>query len=54
MVLTIKGKQQLLWRTLDAKGDVLDILHQSRRNKKATEGIAKLFDVRCKGLSPSC
>ena len=33
----IKGVKYWLWRAVDAKGDVLDILVQSRRNKAAAK-----------------
>ncbi|MCK5477711.1 MAG: IS6 family transposase, partial [Methylococcales bacterium] len=33
--LTINGQRQYLWRAVDQDGDVVDILVQSRRNKKA-------------------
>ena len=33
--LSINGRRQYLWRTVDQDGDVVDILVQSRRNKKA-------------------
>ena len=35
VVIRIKGKTYWLWRAVDANGDVLDILVQSRRNKAA-------------------
>lgn len=35
MVITIKGDKYWLWRAVDASGDVLDILMQSRRNADA-------------------
>ena len=35
MVITIKGVKHWLWRAVDSNGDVLDVLLQSRRNKKA-------------------
>ena len=35
MVLTIRGKKHYSWRAVDQDGNVLDILVQSRRNKKA-------------------
>lgn len=35
MVVTIKGQQYYLWRAVDAKGNVLDILLQGHRNPKA-------------------
>ncbi len=37
MVLTIRGKKHYLWRAVDQDGNVLDILVQSRRNKKAAK-----------------
>ena len=33
--LNINGQSQYLWRAVDQDGDVVDILVQSRRNKKA-------------------
>ena len=35
VVITIKGRKHWLWRAVDANGDALDILVQSRRNTKA-------------------
>ena len=35
VVVTIRGKKHWLWRAIDADGDVLDILVQTRRNAKA-------------------
>ena len=32
---SINGKRMYLWRAVDSEGEVLDILVQSRRNKKA-------------------
>ena len=37
VVLTLGGKQHYLWRAVDQDGNVLDILVQSRRNKKAAK-----------------
>lgn len=34
VVITIRGKKHWLWRAIDARGDVLDILVQTRRNTK--------------------
>lgn len=45
--LRINGKLQYLWRAVDQDGDVLDILVQSRRNKKAA---TKFFRKLLKGL----
>ena len=33
--VTLNGRQQYLWRAVDEDGDVLDILVQSRRNRRA-------------------
>lgn len=34
VVITIRGKKHWLWRAIDADGDVLDILVQTRQNAK--------------------
>ena len=44
VVLIIKGVKRWLWRAVDAKGDVSDILGQSRQNKAAAKRLfRKLF-----------
>jgi putative transposase len=45
--LTIGGERHYLWRAVDQDGHVLDILVQSRRNKKAAK---KFFRKLLKGL----
>ena len=45
--LTINGERYYLWRAVDQAGSVLDILVQSRRNKKAAK---KFFRKLLKGL----
>jgi putative transposase len=45
--LKIKGRLRYLWRAVDQDGDVLDILVQSRRDKKAAK---KFFRKLLKGL----
>ena len=35
--MTINGERQYLWRAVDQDGDVIDILVQSRRNRRAAE-----------------
>src|SRR5215471_15067544 len=45
--LTINGKRHYLWRSVDQDDNVLDILVQSRRNKKAAK---KFFRKLLKGL----
>ena len=37
VVISIRGKKHWLWRSIDAEGDVLDILVQTRRNAKAAK-----------------
>ena len=47
VVIMIRGKKHWLWRAIDANGDVLDILVQSRRNAKAArrffQGLTERF-----------
>jgi putative transposase len=45
--LTIRGERHYLWRAVDQDGNVLDILVQSRRNKKAAK---RFFRKLLKGL----
>jgi putative transposase len=45
--LKINGRLHYLWRAVDQDGDVLDILVQSRRDKKAAK---KFFRKLLKGL----
>jgi len=47
MVLTIRSQRHYLWRAVDQDGNVLDILVQSRRNKKAAK---RFFRKLLKGL----
>ena len=47
VVLTIRGNKHYLWRAVDQDGNVLDILVQSRRNKKAAK---RFFRKLLKGL----
>jgi len=46
--LTIKGERHYLWRAVDQDGNVLDILVQRRRDKKAAK---KFFRKLLKGLT---
>src|ERR1051325_743266 len=48
MVLTMKGERHYLWRAVDQDGNVLDILVQRRRNKRAAK---KFFRKLLKGLT---
>jgi putative transposase len=45
--LTIKGEHHYLWRAVDQDGNVLDILVQRRRDKRAAK---KFFRKLLKGL----
>jgi putative transposase len=47
MFIKINGEDHYLWRSVDQDGNVLDILVQSRRNKKAAK---RLFRKLLKGL----
>jgi putative transposase len=47
IVLSIRGKKHSLWQAVDQAGNVLDILVQSRRNKKAAK---RVFRKLLKGL----
>src|SRR5262245_37908962 len=46
--LTIKGEHHYLWRAVDQDGNVLDILVQRRRNKRAAQTV---FRQLLKGLT---
>jgi putative transposase len=46
--LTIRGERHYLWRAVDQDGNILDILVQRRRNKKAAK---KFFRKLLKGLT---
>jgi putative transposase len=48
VLLTIKGERHYLWRAVDQDGNVLDILVQRRRNKRAAK---KFFRKLLKGLT---
>ena len=41
VVISIGGKKHWLWRAVDSRGDVLDILVQSRRNARAAKRFLK-------------
>ena len=48
VLLTIKGQRHVLWRAVDQDGNVLDILVQRRRDKRAAK---KFFRKLLKGLA---
>ena len=41
MFVSIGGRQMYLWRAVDSEGEVLDILIQSRRTKKAAQKLMR-------------
>jgi putative transposase len=41
VVISIAGKKHWLWRTVDQEGFVLDVLVQSRRDKKAAKSLLR-------------
>lgn len=44
VVITMRGRKHLLWRAVDSRGEVRDILAQFRRNKRAAgRFFRKLF-----------
>ena len=46
LFVKIQGRQQYLWRAVDEDGDVLDILVQSRRNKRAAKRFFRKLSKR--------
>jgi transposase-like protein len=52
MFVSIGGKRMYLWRAVDAEGEVLDILVQSKRNKRAATRLMRKL-IRKYGMSPS-
>ncbi len=50
--VTINGKRMYLWRAVDDEGEVLDVLVQSRRNKKAALKLIRKL-LKKHGFQPS-
>jgi putative transposase len=48
--LTINGARQYLWRAVDQDGNVLDILVQTRRDKKAAKKFFRKLLNRCQDV----
>ena len=46
LFVAINGRPQYLWRAVDEDGDVLDILVQSRRNRRAAVRFFRKAAVR--------
>jgi len=51
MFVSINGKRMYLWRAVDGEGEVLDILVQSRRNKKAALKLMRKL-LKKQGIAP--
>jgi putative transposase len=52
MVVSVGGNRQWLWRAVDSEGEVLDLLVQSRRDKKAVVRMMRKL-LRKHGFAPS-
>jgi transposase-like protein len=52
MVASIGGNRHWLWRAVDSEGEVLDLLLQSRRDKKAALRLMRKL-LRKQGFAPS-
>ncbi|MGK7908779.1 MAG: DDE-type integrase/transposase/recombinase, partial [Synechococcus sp.] len=46
-----KGKQYYLWRAVDKNGQVVDILMQSRRDRRAVDKFFRKL-LKSQGLTP--
>ncbi len=51
MFVLINGKTMYLWRAVDCEGEVLDVLVQSRRNKKAALKLMRKL-LKAQGFAP--
>lgn len=52
MFVSIGGRTMYLWRAVDAEGEVLDILVQQRRDKRAAVKLMRSL-LRKQGFAPS-
>jgi transposase-like protein len=52
MFVTIRGRRLYLWRAVDAEGEVLDFLIQSKRNKRAALKLIRKL-LKRQGISPA-
>jgi transposase-like protein len=52
LFVSIRGKRLYLWRAVDREGEVLDILVQARRNKKAALKLMRKL-LKKQGFAPS-
>src|ERR671917_629113 len=52
MAVRIGGKQMYLWRAVDSEGEVLDVLVQRRRDKRAARRLMRKL-LRKQGVAPT-
>jgi putative transposase len=52
MFVSVGGRRMYLWRAVDSEGEVLDILVQARRNKKAARKLMRKL-LKKHGFSPT-
>lgn len=52
MVIVIRGKRLYLWRAVDSEGEVLDMLVQARRDKRAAMTLMRKL-LKKQGFAPS-
>ena len=52
MAVRIAGEQMYLWRAVDSKGEVLDVLVQRRRDKAAAQRLMRKL-LRKQGFAPA-
>jgi len=51
MFVSIGGKPMYLWRAIDQNGEILDVLFQAKRNKRAALGLMRKLLKKC-GRAP--
>jgi transposase-like protein len=52
MVVSIQGRRLYLWRAVDSEGEVLDLLVQSKRDKRAARQLMRKL-LRKQGMAPN-
>jgi putative transposase len=53
MVVSIQGRRLYLWRAVDSEGEVLDLLVQSKRDKRAARQLMRKL-LRKQGMALGC
>src|SRR5712692_9357842 len=53
LFVNIHGRQQYLWRAVDQDGDVIDLLVQPRRDRRAAERVFRKL-LKGQGRAPQC